>query len=252
MSKNEVAILGAGMHPWGKWGRNFVEYGVHGDQGRPQGRRPRVEGRPLRGRRRHDAQRLPGLRRGCDLRPGDGLDRHSDRELLRRLRHGRPGDRHRAHANPGRHVRRRRSWSAPTPRPRASSPRTRASATLDPDWLRFRLLGATNPTYFGLYAQRRMDLYGATEQDFAHVKVKNTQHGLTNPNARYKKIFTEEEVLASPMVAEPAAPASRSARPATAARRWSSPRWITRRSRASRIRCASPASRRSRRPSRRR
>ena len=28
MSVGEVAILGAGMHPWGKWGRNFVEYGV--------------------------------------------------------------------------------------------------------------------------------------------------------------------------------------------------------------------------------
>ena len=26
---DEVAILGVGMHPWGKWGRNFVEYGVH-------------------------------------------------------------------------------------------------------------------------------------------------------------------------------------------------------------------------------
>ena len=24
----DIAILGAGMHPWGKWGRNFVEYGV--------------------------------------------------------------------------------------------------------------------------------------------------------------------------------------------------------------------------------
>src|SRR2546421_12798081 len=24
-----VAVLGAGMHPWGKWGRSFVEYGVH-------------------------------------------------------------------------------------------------------------------------------------------------------------------------------------------------------------------------------
>src|SRR3954466_11704120 len=24
----EIAILGVGMHPWGKWGRNFVEYGV--------------------------------------------------------------------------------------------------------------------------------------------------------------------------------------------------------------------------------
>ena len=23
-----IAILGAGMHPWGKWGRNFAEYGV--------------------------------------------------------------------------------------------------------------------------------------------------------------------------------------------------------------------------------
>ena len=27
MSK-EVAILGVGMHPWGKWGKPFVEYGV--------------------------------------------------------------------------------------------------------------------------------------------------------------------------------------------------------------------------------
>ena len=24
----QVAILGAGMHPWGKWGANFVEYGL--------------------------------------------------------------------------------------------------------------------------------------------------------------------------------------------------------------------------------
>ena len=48
----------------------------------------------------------------------------------------------------------------------------------DPDWLRFRLLGATNPTYFALYARRRMELYGATVEDFAQVKVKNARHGL--------------------------------------------------------------------------
>ena len=24
----DIAIVGVGMHPWGKWGRNFVEYGV--------------------------------------------------------------------------------------------------------------------------------------------------------------------------------------------------------------------------------
>ena len=73
----------------------------------------------------------------------------------------------------------------------------------DPDWLRFRLLGATNPTYFALYARRRMDLYGATDADFARVKVKNARHGLHNPRARYRKEVTVEEVLASPMVADP-------------------------------------------------
>ena len=28
MAVGEVAVLGVGMHPWGKWGKNFVEYGV--------------------------------------------------------------------------------------------------------------------------------------------------------------------------------------------------------------------------------
>jgi acetyl-CoA acetyltransferase len=73
----------------------------------------------------------------------------------------------------------------------------------DPDWLRFRLLGATNPVYFGLYARRRMDLYGDTERDFAQVKVKNSRCGAANPNARYRQTYTVEEVLASAMVSDP-------------------------------------------------
>ena len=28
MAIEQVAVLGVGMHPWGKWGHNFVEYGV--------------------------------------------------------------------------------------------------------------------------------------------------------------------------------------------------------------------------------
>ena len=48
-----------------------------------------------------------------------------------------------------------------------------------------------------------MELFGATEADFAAVKVKNARHGLDNPNARYRKEVTAEEVLASPMVADP-------------------------------------------------
>ncbi|MFF0869258.1 lipid-transfer protein [Nonomuraea sp. NPDC003560] len=73
----------------------------------------------------------------------------------------------------------------------------------DPDWLRFRLLGATNPAYFGLYARRRMALYGSTADDFAAVKVKNARAGSLNPMARYRRPVTAEEVLASPMVADP-------------------------------------------------
>jgi acetyl-CoA acetyltransferase len=73
----------------------------------------------------------------------------------------------------------------------------------DPDWLRFRLLGATNPIYFALYARRRMALHGATLDDFAAVKVKNARHGLGNPNARYRKEVTVEDVRESAVVADP-------------------------------------------------
>jgi acetyl-CoA acetyltransferase len=73
----------------------------------------------------------------------------------------------------------------------------------DPDWLRFRLLGATNPTYFGLYARRRMDLYGATSDDFAMVKAKNSRHGAANPNARYRQEVSVDDVRSSPIVADP-------------------------------------------------
>jgi acetyl-CoA acetyltransferase len=48
-----------------------------------------------------------------------------------------------------------------------------------------------------------MDVYGATEEDFAAVKVKNAKHGMANPYARYHKEFTMEQVLESPMVADP-------------------------------------------------
>ncbi|WP_235530182.1 lipid-transfer protein, partial [Nocardioides sp. Root151] len=52
-------------------------------------------------------------------------------------------------------------------------------------------------------ARRRMDLYGATAEDFAAVKVKNARHGLANPNARYRKEVSAEDVLNSAVVADP-------------------------------------------------
>ncbi|MFD3536686.1 lipid-transfer protein [Streptomyces sp. NPDC058664] len=73
----------------------------------------------------------------------------------------------------------------------------------DPDWLRFRVLGATNPAYFALYARRRMALYGDTPEDFAQVKVKNAAAGALNPLARYRSRVTAEAVAASAVVADP-------------------------------------------------
>ena len=48
-----------------------------------------------------------------------------------------------------------------------------------------------------------MDLYGDTLEDFAQVKVKNAKAGAHNPRARYKKVFSAEDVAASAMVADP-------------------------------------------------
>ena len=73
----------------------------------------------------------------------------------------------------------------------------------DPDWLRFRILGATNPAYFGLYARRRMAIRGSTEADFAAVKVKNARAGFLNPYARFRAEVDVETVLNSPMVSDP-------------------------------------------------
>ncbi|MEE9415307.1 MAG: lipid-transfer protein [Acidimicrobiales bacterium] len=73
----------------------------------------------------------------------------------------------------------------------------------DPDWLRFRIAGMTNPAYFGLFARRRMELYGDTTDDFAAVKAKNSRHGVHNPRARYNKEYSVDDVANSPVVADP-------------------------------------------------
>ena len=56
------------------------------------------------------------------------------------------------------------------------------------------MVGATNPVYFGLHARRRMELYGATQEDFALVKVKNSKHAVFNQNARFNKEYALEDV----------------------------------------------------------
>jgi acetyl-CoA acetyltransferase len=73
----------------------------------------------------------------------------------------------------------------------------------DADYQRFRLFGNTNVTGFAQGALRRMQLYGLTEDDLAEIKVRASKYAQYNPYARYKKVYTKEEVFASPMVSYP-------------------------------------------------
>ena len=197
-----MIVAGVGMTPWGKWGRNFVEYGVEaakealadagiawrdvqfvaGGETVRNGYAGYVAGASIAqalgwsgaqvstsygacasGAMAIDVARARILAGLCDIALVVGAD-----------------------TTP-------KGFLAPNAGDRPD----------DPDWLRFRLIGATNPAYFAFMARRRIDLYGATPEDFAAVKVKNARHGLANPRARYRKEVTVEEVLDSPIVADP-------------------------------------------------
>ena len=102
-------ILGAGMHPWGKWGRDFTEYGVVAARAALARGRPGLAADPAGGRGRHHPQRLPGLHRRVDVRAETRLERRPGQLQLRRMRQRFAGAAERPRAYPGR-VLRRRAW----------------------------------------------------------------------------------------------------------------------------------------------
>jgi acetyl-CoA acetyltransferase len=199
---SDVVVAGVGMHPWGKWGRNFVEYGVAAaraalaDAG--------VSWTDVRFVSGADTMRngYPGYVSGATFAQALGWTGARVASSYAACASGATAlEVARAEILAGRTEVALVVGADTTPKgflaPNAGE------RPDDPDWLRFRLLGATNPTYFALYARRRMARYGATEHDFALVRAKNAQHGLDNPNARYRKAFTVEDVLASAIVADP-------------------------------------------------
>ncbi len=206
MTIDPIAVIGVGMHPWGKWGRNFVDYAITaatkaiadaqinykvnykdidfvsgaitvrcGYPGYVAGstfaRALGFTGAQIAssyaacasGTIALQAARGQILAGACDVALVIGAD-----------------------TTP-------KGFLAPNPGERPD----------DTDWLRFRLIGATNPVYFGLHARRRMDLYGATTDDFAQVKVKNSRHAATNPNARFTSEYSLDDVRNSPIVSDP-------------------------------------------------
>jgi acetyl-CoA acetyltransferase len=198
---NEIAILGVGLHPWGKWGRNFVEYGTHAA-------RAALADSGVSWR---DVQFVAGA---ATMRCGyPGYVAGATFAQALGWQGAQVSTSYAACASGSQALASARSKilagecdvalvvGADTT-PKGFLAPQKGERPDDPDWVRFRV-GITNPTYFALYARRRMALYGDTQDDFARVKVKNAQHGFENANARYRKKFTAEDVAASAMVADP-------------------------------------------------
>jgi acetyl-CoA acetyltransferase len=198
----DIAVLGVGMHPWGKWGRPFTEYGVVAaraaldDAGIDWGEVDLVVGGET------VRNGYAGYVAGATFAQALGWNGATVATSYAACATGAQAlDTARARILAGMSEVALVVGADTTPKgflaPNAGE------RWDDPDWLRFRLLGMTNPAYFALYARRRMDLYGATAEDFAQVKVKNARHGLDNPNARYRKEVSVDDVLTSAVVSDP-------------------------------------------------
>ena len=198
----EIAIIGVGMHPWGKWGRNFVEYGTAAahaalaDAGVDWNDVGFVSGAVT------VRCGYPGYVAGSTFARALGFNGAQVASTYSACASG----------VSAMQVARGQILSGAAEVALVVGADTTPKGFLKPnegdrpddmDWLRFKLVGATNPVYFGLNARRRMDLYGATAEDFARVKVKNSRHSVHNPLARFTKEYGIEDVLASPIVSDP-------------------------------------------------
>ena len=199
---DEIALLGVGMHPWGKWGRNFTEYGVAAardaldDAGVDYSEVGFVSGAVT------VRCGYPGYVAGSTFARALGFTGAQLASSYSACASGATALQ----------VARGQIFSGACDVALVVGADTTPKGFLAPnagdrpddiDWLRFHLVGATNPVYFGLHARRRMDLYGATTDDFAMVKVKNSRHGAHNPNARFTKEYGLDDVRNSPVVSDP-------------------------------------------------
>lgn len=63
--------------------------------------------------------------------------------------------------------------------------------------------GCSFPGLYAAMARRYLDEFGATEEDLAHIAVKNHANGALNPKAHLQKKITVDDVLKSMVVASP-------------------------------------------------
>ena len=57
--------------------------------------------------------------------------------------------------------------------------------------------------FYAAFARQHMQRYGTTKEQFGRIAVKNHYHGSLNPHAQYREVYNLEDILNSPLVAEP-------------------------------------------------
>jgi len=60
-----------------------------------------------------------------------------------------------------------------------------------------------NPMYWSMRAMRHMHEYGTSHEQIAKVAHKNHRNSVHNPNAMYRKEFSMEQIMGSPLVCDP-------------------------------------------------
>ena len=75
--------------------------------------------------------------------------------------------------------------------------------TTDPEYLRQACIGVPGPTFWAFMCRRRMADHGTTEEQLAKIAVKARKLAVHNPYARFRKETSVEEVMGSALVSYP-------------------------------------------------
>ena len=73
----------------------------------------------------------------------------------------------------------------------------------DPEYLRQACVGMPGPAFWAVMCRRRMAEFGTTEEQLAKIAVKARKNGVHNPWARFRKEVTVEDVMKSNLVSYP-------------------------------------------------
>ncbi len=202
-SDKKIAVLGAGMHEWGKWGRPFVEYGLAAartalaDSGLGWRDMQFVSGA--------DTIRngYPGFVSGATFAQALGWTGARVSSVYAACASGAVAIASaRAQILAGLCDVALVVGADTTPKG-FFAPVGGGEHKDDPDWLRFHLMGATNPTYFALYRAGGWTASARRRRTSRRSRSRTPATGWPTPIARYRKEVTVDEVLASPMVADP-------------------------------------------------